>query len=1047
VTNHRIHRGWLAGVLLGTSVAVSVGAPAAPSLAAPNETITLLGINDFHGRIDSNTVKWAGTIESRRAAAPGGENAVAVLSAGDNIGASLFASAVADDVPTIDVMNALEFDASAVGNHEFDRGFADFTARFLPGGSDPADFSYLGANVYTAGTTTPALPEYEIVTLTTASGTVDVGIIGAVTQETPSLVSPAGVAGLTFGDPVDAVNRVAAALTDGAGDEADVIVAAYHEGAPIGGDQSAFATALAQSVVFTRIANQTSSKVDVIFTAHTHQKYAWQAPVTGRTFPTRPIIQAESYGTNIGEVAIQLDFADAANPEVISATAAVVPRVTTADTTLTATYPRVAAVKTIVDAALANATTVGNVAIGSVSRDITTAFSGGTITNGVYTGGTRDDRARESALGMLVADSLVASLADPNRGGAEIGVVNPGGLRAELFRGTDTVITYAEANAVLPFVNNLNTITLTGAQFKTMLEQQWQRQLNGVVPSRPYLQLGLSSNVSYTFDPTLPEGSRITSITVNGSAIDPARGYRVGTFSFLAEGGDNFHVFRSGTERRDSGLIDRDAWIAYLGTNAPVAPSFAKRGAVASPVPTTVTPGSRLTFSVSQLDLTSLGAPANTSATVTVGGVQVATVPVSGGTASIDVTVPSVPSGTQTLVVTASPSGTRVTLPVTVAPTLASGSPQRLFDTRVGSDPSVLVAVPKAKVGPTNVLEVKVTGVGGVPAAGVAAVAINVTATNADRAAFVTVYPCGTRRQVSVLNIAAGETVAATTIAPVSATGTVCLFANSPVDLVADVTGWFATGSSFRALDPQRLFDTRGGQSPDALSNVAKAKVGPTNVLEVKVTGLGGVPASGVSAVSLNVTATDAAGTAFVTVFPCGARNLVSNLNVVPGDISSNSVTVPVSATGTVCFFANAPVDLLADVNGWFATGNGFTAVGPQRLLDTRRGESPAAVLTVAKAKVGGDYVLEARVTGLAGLTPATGLTSVVLNVTATNPEAAGYVTVFPCGTRPATSSLNFATGQTVANSVITKVSATGSVCFASSVDTDLVVDIHGWFV
>ena len=1043
MTRRRIRGGWLAGVLVGTSVAVNVGAPAAPSFAAPNETITLLNINDFHGRIDSNTVKWAGTIESRRAAAPGGAGSVALLSAGDNIGASLFASAVANDVPTIEVMNALEFDASAVGNHEFDRGFADFTARFLPGGSDPADFAYLGANVYNVGTTTPALPEYEIVTLTTASGPVKVGVIGVVTQETPTLVSPAGVASLTFGDPVAAVNRVADALTDGSGDEADVIVAEYHEGAPIGGDQSAFATAMTQSVVFTRIVNETSGKVDVIFTGHTHQKYAWDAPRPGGG--TRPVVQGESYGTNVGEVQLTVDLGTAGVP-VVSYSATVVPRVTTADGTLTATYPRVADVKTIVDAALANATTVGNVPIGSVTKDITTAFSGGAYTNGVYTGGTRDDRAKESTLGMLVADSLVASLSDPTRGGAEIGVVNPGGLRAELLRGTDTVITYAEANAVLPFVNNLNTITLTGAQFKTMLEQQWQRQLNGQVPSRAYLQLGLSSNVTYTFDPTLPEGSRITSITVNGAPIDPARGYRVGTFSFLADGGDNFHVFRSGTDRRDSGLIDRDAWISYLGTNSPVAPSFAKRSAVVNPVPTTVTPGSKLVFNVSQLDLTSLGSPANTSATITIGGVTVATVPVANGAASVDVTVPSVPSGAQSLVLTAAPSGTRVTLPVTVAPTLASGTPQRLFDTRVGSGTGLLVTVPKAKVGPANVLEVKVTGVGGVPATGVAAVAINVTATNADGAAFVTVYPCGTRQQVSTLNVAAGETIAATAVAPVSATGTVCFFANAPVDLVADVTGWFATGSSFRAVEPQRWFDTRDGESPGALSTVAKAKVGPTDALEVKITGLAGVPTNGVAAVSLNVTATNAAGAAFVTVHPCGTRNLVSNLNVVPGDIASNGVIVPVSATGTVCFFANAPVDLVVDVNGWFASGDGFTAAGPQRLFDTRRGESPAAVITVAKTKVGGDYVLETRVTGLTGLTPSTGVSSVVLNVTATNPEAAGYVTVYPCGSRPSTSSLNHATGQTIANTVITKVSATGSVCFASMVDTDLVVDLHGWF-
>ena len=139
----------------------------------------------------------------------------------------------------------------------------------------------------------------------------------------------------------------------------------------------------------------------------------------------------------------------------------------------------------------------------------------------------RDDRASESTLGDLVANALRDTLAPANLGGAQIGVVNPGGLRDELFYNQtgvegDGVITYAEANNVLPFVNNLWTTTLTGAQFKTMLEQQWQRDASGSVPTRPYLQLGLSDNVTYTFDDTLPEGSRITSITINGAPYDPA---------------------------------------------------------------------------------------------------------------------------------------------------------------------------------------------------------------------------------------------------------------------------------------------------------------------------------------------------------------------------------------------------------------------------------------------------------------------------------------------------------------------------------------------
>ncbi len=179
--------------------------------------------------------------------------------------------------------------------------------------------------------------------------------------------------------------------------------------------------------------------------------------------------------------------------------------------------------KTIVDAALANAAEVGNEPVATITNDITTALTGGTYEDGRYfhptptASGVRDDRGSESALGNLVANSLRDSLANDQGGDVEIGVTNPGGLRAELIyagdtstnpANTDGVVTYAEANSVLPFTNNLSSITLTGEEFVTLLEQQWQRDADGAVPSRAYLQLGLSDNVSYTYhevdDPLRP---------------------------------------------------------------------------------------------------------------------------------------------------------------------------------------------------------------------------------------------------------------------------------------------------------------------------------------------------------------------------------------------------------------------------------------------------------------------------------------------------------------------------------------------------------------
>lgn len=644
----------LVGLSLGTAVPATT-------------TLDLLAINDFHGRIDANTVKFAGTIEQLRAQNPDG---TAFLSVGDNIGASLFASAVQDDQPTLDVLNALGLQSSAVGNHEFDKGFADLQGRV----SDAADWNYLGANVYAKGTQNPVLPEYDLVEV----GGLTLGVIGAVTQETPTLVTPAGIADLDFGDPVDAVNRVAAQLTDGdaANGEADVLVALYHEGAGAGTPEGAtLEEEIAEDGAFTDIVTKTDASVAAIFTGHTHKQYAWDGPVPGEEGATRPIIQTGNYGENIGQVTLTVDTATG---EVTDHAVKNVARTTTADADLVAAYPRVAQVKTIVDAALAQAAVIGNQPVGSVTADITTA----------YAGGNRDDRASESTLGNLVANSLRDTLADPSRGGADLGVVNPGGLRAELLKGDDGVITYAEANAVLPFVNNLWTITLTGAQVKTMLEQQWQTDANGNRPSRPYLALGLSDNVSYTVktgDPLAAPGDNVTSITVDGVPIDPAKEYRVATFSFLATGGDNFRVFTEGTEPRDSGLVDRDAWIQYIRDNSPLTPSFARTGVVVPQLPGTVEAGKGFTTTVQRLDLTSLGSPANTEAKaylVAEGasfdpanpGTALATAAVTSGAATLTGTVPAATkAGAYGLHVVASPSSTVVRLPLTVTAAAPTG--------------------------------------------------------------------------------------------------------------------------------------------------------------------------------------------------------------------------------------------------------------------------------------------------------------------------------------------------------------------------------------
>jgi hypothetical protein len=181
---------------------------------------------------------------------------------------------------------------------------------------------------------------------------------------------------------------------------------------------------------------------------------------------------------------------------------------------------------------------------------------------------------------------------------------------------------------------------------------------------------------------------------------------------------------------------------------------------------------------------------------------------------------------------------------------------------------------------------------------------------------------------VSSVNFVAGQTMANAVIAPVSATGTVCFSANTPVNVVADINGWFATGSSFRPIGPDRLFDTRADNSPQARLDVVKRQVGGEYVLEVDLDGLGdplptavngpAEPAAGWLAVSLNLVATGSAAPGFVTVYPCGERREVSSLNFAAGQTVANAVTTAVSATGTVCFYSNTPVDVVADINAYF---------------------------------------------------------------------------------------------------------------------------------
>jgi len=635
------------GLLAPAAAAAPVPAAVVPPGAV---SIQLINANDFHGRIGPMTVPFAGAVEEVRATNP---NSV-FLSAGDNQGASLFTSAIADDEPTMDVLKALELKATAAGNHEFDQGYDDVVGRIQPYLGIPV----LAANVYTEGTTTAALEEYAVVEV----GGLRVAVIGTVAEDLPILVSSEGIEGLEVGDQVDAVNRVAAGIEQR--DEADVIVAEIHDGAQAGeAEGSTWDAERAKPGVIRDIDTRLTPAVDVVFTAHTHRVYSWVDTVEA-TGATRPVLQGGEYGKNVSVVELTVD---PASDEVLAFESGVVPASTTPVDQLRETYPRVAAVDAIVGAAQDAAEELGEQPVGRIAADITRPGMAGEDTS--FPG--------ESALGNLLADMMLTQTAHL---GADIGVGNAGGVRAELLYGDDGVVTYAEAQAVMPFTNNQLIAELTGAQIRTLIEQQFR--------SGGFDALGFSANLAYTYDPAAPEGSKVVDVFLDGRPIDPAASFGVITYAFLASGNSGFPVFHDASSVTDTGQIDLAMFVDYLGrtlTGEPLRPDFARRSVQVTGAPTEpVAVGSPVAVTLGDLDLTSAGTPATTSLRgrlVAADGaaVDLGTFAAAAGGASVSFTVPGVAPGEHLVELTSEQAGTVVRIPVTVVgvvqPPVVPGQP------------------------------------------------------------------------------------------------------------------------------------------------------------------------------------------------------------------------------------------------------------------------------------------------------------------------------------------------------------------------------------
>jgi 5'-nucleotidase len=573
-TLHRRSRVLIVGLALAVlAIAVPAAQAAKPS---KDVQVQLLGINDFHGNLEPPTgsggriqevaggpqidaggaVYLANQLRTLRQQNPN----TLTVAAGDLIGASPLLSALFHDEPTIEAMNEMGLDLTAVGNHEFDEGVTELL-RMQNGGCGPdnscpngnfggADFEYLAANVVYKDTGEPIFPPYAI----RQFGNIKVGFIGLTLEGTPNIVSASGIQNVNFLDEADTINRYAAELHNQHGVRAIVVL--LHEGGfptPFAGIDSCNV-----SGPVTDIVDRTTDDVDLFITGHTHQPYICTAG-NGSLIDGRPVTSASSFGRLVTDIDFTLDH-KTKDIENVTADNVVVRR----------TQPAAPDIQQLIDSYNAFADPIASRSVGRITADIgrTSAPSG------------------ENPLGNLIADAQLADTDDADRGDADIALMNPGGVRADLvFAGSskgegDGVVTYGEAFAVQPFNNIVTTNTFTGAQLLDVLKDQWC----GPVAEAQVILLP-SSTLTYTYDqsvataisdtPCAGAPNPVSNVQVGGVPLDPAATYRVTTNNFLADGGDGFQSLRAGTNRTSLPDFDVDSLVRYLEptlSGAPIGP-------------------------------------------------------------------------------------------------------------------------------------------------------------------------------------------------------------------------------------------------------------------------------------------------------------------------------------------------------------------------------------------------------------------------------------------------------------------------------------------
>jgi len=545
--------------LVAAATALAGCATFTPSVPVNTEPVKVrvLAINDFHGNLRpprggiriADKANPGKTINVDAGGAEHLATAVAELrranpnhvfvAAGDLIGATPLLSALFRDEPTIESLGLMGLEIAAVGNHEFDKGAAELL-RMQNGGCHPsegckgpypfkgASFQYLAASTVDEKTGKTLLPAYKVKSF---QG-IPVAFIGLTLQATPSIVVPAGVAGLKFRDEADTVNELVPVLRK---QGIEAIVVLIHEGGIATGDYNE-CPGISGPIV--DIVKRLDKAVDLVVSGHTHRAY--NCRIDGRL-----VTSADRYGTVVSAIDLVID------PKTGDITSAVADNVIAR--TSFAKDPRQTALieqyeKLVVPLAKRVVGRIG----AALPRNT--------------------NPAGESALGQVIADAQLAATRAPEDGGAQVAFMNPGGIRADLPLPVDGLVRYEDLFSVQPFYNNLVTLTLSGTQLLQLLEAQWLGQTgSGRI-------LHVSRGFTYTWDASKPLGQRVVpgSVILNGQAVQPTDSVRVTVNSFVAGGGDNFAIFKEARNPR-TGAMDVDALEAYVRNNPAVQPGALDR--------------------------------------------------------------------------------------------------------------------------------------------------------------------------------------------------------------------------------------------------------------------------------------------------------------------------------------------------------------------------------------------------------------------------------------------------------------------------------------